>query len=105
MLPVNVVLSVVKVIHWQLQLKQNICPVAIQGWPVCLLPDGGNVQNMWYSSLWVTLACAAVGTSDSHGEERLYNLKRAEVEMSVKNNEKCPMSVLFMLYSCIHALF
>lgn len=53
---------------------------------------------MWYSSLWVTLACAAVGTSASSGEKRIYNIQRAEVKMSVKNNENCPMSVLFMLY-------
>lgn len=43
------------------------------------------------SSLWATVACAAVGPSASRREEQSYNLQRGEEKQSVKNNEQCPV--------------
>lgn len=45
---------------------------------------------------------AVVGPSASCGEDQSYNIKKAEVKLSVKNKEKCPlqtMTVVLLLFS------
>lgn len=56
------------------------------------------VTNMWNS--WSVLA--VVGPSASCGEDQSYNIKKAEVKLSVKNKEKCPlqtMTAVLLLFS------
>lgn len=45
---------------------------------------------------------AVVGPSASCREDQSYNIKKAEVKLSVKNKEKCPlqtMTVVLLLFS------
>lgn len=52
------------------------------------------------SSLWATVACAAVDPPASWREEQSYNLQRGEEKQSVKNNEKCPVQS-----QCVRTVF
>lgn len=56
------------------------------------------MTNMWNS--WSVLA--VVGPSASCREDQSYNIKKAEVKLSVKNKEKCPlqtMTAVLLLFS------
>lgn len=52
------------------------------------------------TGLWTTLVDAVVGPSEVWS----HNIERAEVKLSVENNGKGPLSVLFMLY-CLSFIF
>lgn len=47
------------------------------------------VKNMWYTGLWVTLACAAV--------HPLIHLSSSNIQVEVKKNEKCPLYILSLM--------
>lgn len=60
-----------------------------------LVLDGGSVQNMWYN---LSARCSCCCWSIRHQSS---TIQRAEVNLSVKNNKKCPLqplSVLVLLY-------
>lgn len=61
----------------------------------CLLSAGGSVTNMWNS--WPVLG--VVGPSASCREGQSYNIKKAEVKLSVKNkstaNNDCASPAVF----------
>lgn len=62
-----------------------------------LVLDGGSVQNMWYN-LSARCSCSCCCWSIRHQSS---TIQRAEVNLSVKNNKKCPLqplSVLVLLY-------
>lgn len=79
--------------------------------PVYLLSNGTSVKICGTSSLWATVACAAVGPSASRREEQSYNLQRGEEKQSVKNNEQCPVqsqrvrTVFFKSLMCCFVCF
>lgn len=52
------------------------------------------------NSLW-TLACVVIGPLTSYGQEQRYMIHGAELNLNVKNNEKCPLQPPARLLCCI----